>query len=277
MEVNEQLALIHELELKIAIEIKRICDLHDIKYFLTAGTLLGAVRHGGFIPWDDDMDIGMLRRDYDRFIEACKDDLSPEFFLQTWDSDPNYPFSYGKVRLKGTTFTEGFSTNSKLIENGLFVDVFPFDNVPDSLKEQEKQRKRYYFCKRILWIKKGMGTNMKNESIRQNIRYHVFWLASHLFRYEAVKRYYQRVQTMFNGSPTKKVVTDGSYNYTKESIDRSWVENLEPIAFESEEFLSYKDRIAYLQYFYGDYMKLPPEEKRNRHQLLNVDFGPYKK
>ena len=85
---EEQLDKIHFLELKIAKEIKRICDKNNIKYFLTAGTLLGAVRHGGFIPWDDDMDIGMLRMDYEKFINACQKDLGKEFFLQTWDTDP---------------------------------------------------------------------------------------------------------------------------------------------------------------------------------------------
>lgn len=275
METNEQLDKIHALELKIALEIKRICESNNIHYFLTAGTLLGAVRHGGFIPWDDDMDIGMLRDDYDRFVEACKKDLSPEFFMQTWDSDPNYPFSYGKLRLKGTRFVEGFSEKSDLLENGLFVDIFPFDNVPDDPAQQKKQERKYFFCKRILWIKKGMGTNMKEGSFKQKLKYYGFWIAAHIVSYERVKQYYKKSQTLFNGVPSKKVVTDGSYNYKKESILREWVENLELVKFETEEFLTYKDRIAYLTYFYGDYMKLPPEEKRNRHLLRNVDFGPY--
>ena len=77
---DNELKKIHELELYIACEIKRLCEENNIRYFLTAGTLLGAVRHGGFIPWDDDMDIGMLRADYDRFIEICKTQIGDEFF-----------------------------------------------------------------------------------------------------------------------------------------------------------------------------------------------------
>ena len=92
-----QLSKIHSLQIKIALEIKRICEKNGLPYFIIAGTLLGAVRHGGFIPWDDDMDFGLLREDYEKFIEACKTDLSDEFFLHTWDTDPEYPFSYAKI------------------------------------------------------------------------------------------------------------------------------------------------------------------------------------
>lgn len=271
---EEQLDKIHFLELKIAKEIKRICDKNNIKYFLTAGTLLGAVRHGGFIPWDDDMDIGMLRMDYEKFINACQKDLGKEFFLQTWDTDPEFPFSFGKIRLKGTHFVEGFSENAGACD-GIFVDIFPFDNVPDALKERKKQSRKYFLCKRLLWMKKGMGTNMKEENMKQKAKYYAFWLFSHLFRYEDIKNYFAKIQKTYNDHSTKMVVTDGSYTYEKESIERKWVENLEPVRFETEEFLSYRDKEEYLKHFYGDYMKLPPIEKRNRHLLRNVDFGEY--
>lgn len=274
MEACEQLSKIHSLELKIALEVKRICEKNDIRYFLTAGTLLGAVRHGGFIPWDDDMDIGMLRGDYERFIQACKTDLGSEFFLQTWDTDPDYPFSFGKIRLNGTHFVEAFSEKGGM-HDGIFIDIFPFDNVPDDPREQKKQGRRYFICKRLLWIKKGMGTNMKEGSLKQKMKYYAFKAFSCLFSYESIRNYFKKVQAKYNGQQTEKVVTDGSYSYSKESLERRWVENLTPVKFETEEFLSYKDAVEYLQYFYGDYRKLPPVEKRNRHLLKQVDFGPY--
>lgn len=269
-----ELDKIHELELRIACEIKRICEKNDIRYFLTAGTLLGAVRHGGFIPWDDDMDIGMLREDFNRFVEACKTELGEEYFLQTWDTDPDYPYSFAKIRLNGTHLEEGFSKKGNS-HNGLFVDIFPFDNAPNDDKLRKRQGRKYFFYKRLLWIKKGYGTNMMKESFRQRLRYCLFKFVSLFFSYEKGKAKFHSIQTKYNDALTDKVVTDGSYSYNKECIVRKWVDNLEQIKFEDTSFLSYSDKEDYLTYFYGDYMKLPPEEKRNRHQRGKVDFGNY--
>ena len=270
-----QIRKIQSLELKTAMELKRICEKHNIRYFLIGGTLLGAVRHGGFIPWDDDMDIGMLRPDYERFLKVCESDLSDEYLLQTWDTDPEFPMSYAKIRLKGTKCVEVFAENSRSENKGLFVDIFPFDNAPDDPRERQKQAWRYYFCKRLLWIKKGVGKSMMQESLRQRIRYCIFWLVSCLFRYKDVKRYFRKVQQKYNHLNTQNVVTDGAYSYHKECLRREWVTNLAPVDFESEIFMACQDRHAYLEHRYGDYMTPPPEEKRKGHSFASVDFGIY--
>lgn len=273
LDSTEKIRKLHSLELEIAKEVKRICEKNNIKYFLTAGSALGAVRHGGFIPWDDDMDIGMLRDDYERFVTACKTELGDRFFLQTWDTDKEYPFSYAKIRLNGTRFVESFSENSGM-HNGIFVDIFPFDNVPDSKLCRKIQSYKYFICKRLLWIKKGMGKNLKSSK-KQMQKYYIFLWFSKLFQYDNVKEYYKKIQKKYNNQITEKIVTDGSYSYFKESIARCWADELKPILFENEEFLTYKNREEYLSYFYGDYLKLPPPEKRNRHEALEIDFGEY--
>lgn len=270
-----QLSKIHSLQIKIALEIKRICEKNGLPYFIIAGTLLGAVRHGGFIPWDDDMDFGLLREDYEKFIEACKTDLSDEFFLHTWDTDPEYPFSYAKIRLNGTYMAEEFSKGTSLKNNGIFVDLFPFDNVPDDEKKAKKQAKSYFFCKRFLWLKKGMGASIKNESFKQRLKYTFSKCVSAFIPYNWLKKHFKKIQIKYNNTKTRLIVTDGSYSYDKESIERKWATNLENVKFETEEFLSFKDRIDYLEHFYGDYMKLPDEDKRYGHKLIEIDFGPY--
>ena len=111
--MNIDIKHLQACELIIAEEIKRICEKHSIKYFLLAGSMLGAIRHKGFIPWDDDMDFGMLRSDYEQFCEVCQDDLNPQFELVNWNTDANYPFSYGKIVLKKTHIKERFAPEMK--------------------------------------------------------------------------------------------------------------------------------------------------------------------
>lgn len=271
--MDNNLEKIHRLELMIALDLKRICEKHDIKYFILAGTLLGSVRHKGFIPWDDDMDIGMLREDYNKFLDVCKKELDEKYFLQTWDTDSEYPFSYAKIRLKNTHFIEAFSEKSKM-HNGIFIDIFPFDAVPDNAFAQKIQGIKYFVCKRLLWIKKGLGENIKANK-KKYLKYNLFLFVSRFFKYESIKNYFYKTQLKYNHFTTEKIVTDGSNRYKKESIKRNWADNLVLTAFEGEEFYSFRDKEEYLTYFYGDYNKLPPENERNTHMLLNIDFGPY--
>ena len=270
---DDWLSKLHELEMMIAKEIKRICEKNHIRYFLIAGSALGAVRHGGFIPWDDDMDFGMLREEYEKFIKACEKDLDGRFFLQTWDSDPDYPMSYAKIRILGTHFVEEFSENAKM-NNGIFVDIFPYDNVPDSKISRKIQAMRYFVCVRMLWIKKGMGQNLKNKSIDKRIKYYVFLTLSMPFSYNKVKEYFRRVQQKYNKNRTDKIVIPFD-TYEKIVIKRKWTDQCEYVKFEDDEFPLYKNKNEYLTCIIGDYMKLPPEEKRQGHLPVQIDFGTY--
>jgi lipopolysaccharide cholinephosphotransferase len=120
------------IELKILNEVKRICEKNSIPYFLIAGTLIGAARHQGFIPWDDDIDIGMLRADYDRFMEVCKTDLGSEYFLQTPATEKgNADYGIAHVRLNGTSMVQEFRKNT-ITHNGFTIDIFPYDNLPEN-------------------------------------------------------------------------------------------------------------------------------------------------
>ena len=270
-------ARLHALELKIAREIRRICEKNGLRYFITAGTLLGAVRHGGFIPWDDDMDIGMPCADYDAFLAACGRDLGPEYLLQTWDTDPDYPFPAGKIRLKGTRAPEQFALGRRGADgrDGIYVDIFPFDAVPDGAWAARLQGWRYFLYKRLLWIKKGYGKSIRGESWRQRLKYDVFRALAACFPYGALKRGCDRMQRRFNGSNTRRVVTNGAHSFAHETIERAWTEDLAPVRFEGEEFMSYRERDAYLRHMYGDYMALPPKCDRKGHEFRGLDFGPY--
>ena len=109
--VEENVIKLRRAQLMIAKEIKRICDLNNINYFLDSGSMLGAVRHSGFIPWDDDMDIGMCCDDYEKFISIAPKELDNRFFLDNYETNKSNPLVFSKVRLKGTTYIENIGNN----------------------------------------------------------------------------------------------------------------------------------------------------------------------
>ena len=273
--MNEQAILkrIQALEIKVALEMDRICEKYGIKYFMTAGTVLGAVRHKGFIPWDDDMDFGMLRDDYEKFIEICSTELGKDFFLQTWDTDKEYPFSYAKLRLNGTKLHEAFYGNCSL-HQGIGIDIFPFDNVPEGKIAKWLQSKKYYILKRMLWIKKDMGKVIV-DSKKTKLKFLILKFFAYLWKFDTLKNIFLKTQKKYNNVKTDLIVADGSYSYNKETIKREWIEELVKLKFENVSFFTYANPIEYLISFYGDYNKLPPVGERNRHRRMDVDFGSY--
>lgn len=273
MDPGGTLEQLHGLQLKIALEIRRVCEKNGLRCFLVYGSLLGAVRHGGFIPWDDDMDMGMLRADYDAFLEACKTDLRPEFLLQTWDTDPSYPFPAGKIRLKGTHTAERFAPGDG--EDGIYVDIFPFDAVPDGMWARHVNGWLRFAGKRLLWMKKGYGRCIREESRAQRLKYAVAAAVVRFIPYAWLKRCMERTLLCRRGRRTRFVAAPGEYPFAKECIEPGWAGDLEPVAFGGERFPAFRASDAYLRKLYGDYMTPPPPEKRHTHELGPIDFGPY--
>lgn len=264
---------LRELEVKIALEIQRVCEKNGLRCFLVYGTLLGAVRHGGFIPWDDDMDMGMLREDYDKFAEACKTDLGEEFLWQSWDTDPSYPFPAGKVRLKGTHTKEKFAIEG--VEDGIYVDVFPFDAVPGGVWAKRVQGWLCWLGKRMLWMKKGYGRCIRDESASQRLKYDLAAAVLKPIPYAWLKRRVARTMTRYNALPARQAVAPADYAYSRQIVERAWVDDLAPFEFEGRRFPAFREADAYLRRLYGDYMQLPPENERICHEFLQLDFGPY--
>lgn len=151
--------------LDILIQIDNICKKHNIQYFLCGGTLLGAVRHHGFIPWDDDLDVMMKRNDYNRFCEVAPLELQQPYFFQTEKTDPGHLLRHAKVRNSNTTgMFKSFAGKGYKINQGIFVDVFPMDNLPNDMNE----RSRFYEDLYKLWGDVWKLSAYKNRGVRFN-------------------------------------------------------------------------------------------------------------
>ncbi len=274
-EVSPTLEKLHSCQLLLANEVKRICQKHNIKYFMIAGTLLGAVRHKGFIPWDDDMDFAIMRSEYSRFLEACKTDLGEDFVLQEMFIDKYYGLPMAKLLLKGTTLVERSASKNKAFK-GIYIDIFPYDNIPNDLGLQKKHNKKLYFLKRIFLAKQNYNIAEKGQFVK-SVVYAVLKFASLFFSRSFLRKSLEKELCRYSKVDTKKVAAiGGAYSYYKESVEKSWFEQTVELPFENTTFSAPKGYIEYLEYFYGDYMTPPPPDKReNRHGIVSLSFGKY--
>lgn len=261
---------IHAVLMIIAKEIKRICEKHNIHYFMLAGTQLGSVRHKGFIPWDDDMDLGMLREDYDKFLEICKTELDQDhFYVQNLDSESGFGKFYTRILLKNTYLTYDYIENVTG-ERGFFVDIFPYDNTPKSKILQKKQCMIMSFALRL--IKEKSGYAHKCTTLGGKLQL----LFTNFFSLEFLINLYTREMKRYNNKPTKLINSANSGNgYFKEILKKEWVLNTKPMEFEDITMPGIENYDEYLKYLYGDYMTIPPLEDRVTHEFKEIDFGPY--
>jgi lipopolysaccharide cholinephosphotransferase len=272
-EKNLQLNKLHACLLTIAREIKRICEKNGIQYFLIGGTLLGSVRHGDIIPWDDDLDIGFLRDDYEKFIKVCKNDLTGQFFLCSTETVDSYGLPYAKIMLKDTTFQE--ETRSDELHQGIFVDIFPIDVMPDGKVQQFLQRLMLKFLIVLLLYKCNYKINL--SGIKKLLAFFI-----HLFAFlpkeNIVKKLY-KCQTKYNINSTGRYYINlgSSYTYGKEIFPKEClISPLQRKHLGETEFTIPNKPDKVLSILYGEYMKLPPEDKRiMRHAIGDIDFGPY--
>ncbi len=253
------------VELELLEQVDAICTKHGISYFLDSGTALGAVRHGGFIPWDDDVDIGMLREDYERFLQIAQKELDQKYCLQTRENEPNFGKYSAKIRKRGTVFPEKGSEDLK--ERGIFVDVYPFDYTDSDVRKANKHLNK---ARRLLLLLRFVQTKKRRESAIKRV-FHK--MATLLFREEKLEGRYLKLCRRYS-VPTSNI-TCFSYRMAKDRNLVFSVEKMLPsrmIRFEGREFLIMRDYDYYLRVMYGDYMLLPPEEKRICHFSGEIVF-----
>lgn len=272
--MSEEMNKLHNALLVIMDKIDQICNENGINYTLIGGTLLGAVRHKGFIPWDDDMDIAMTRNDYNKFIRVCKQDLDNRFGIITLDNCKEYGYGFGKVTLKGT-FVKQAGLKEERAAQEIWIDIFPFDNVPDSkMRKFVHKWKNYVYTK--LLEERLDGVDKSNSSSIKIIIFGALHLINKFIKIENLKKSLISNQIRYNSVRTKNICSlSGSYKYDKETQEGDFFASYVKLDFEGRKYQCTKFFERYLESVYGNYMELPPIEKRHTHKFEILDLGKY--
>ncbi len=255
------------IQLEMLLEVDRICHKCQIHYNIIAGTLLGAVRHSSYIPWDDDADVAFLRKDYEKFQQACKTELDTNrFYFQDHRNTKGYRWGYGKLRRKNTLFVREFQEHMPYPQ-GIFIDIFPLDGVPDNYFLRSIKNFECFCVRKILWAKVGK-TAASNFIARR-----LFGLLDKIPA-KMIFRYYHNMVLNANRKETRMVrillypTPNSEYGYY-----RNWYKKSRKFLFEGKLLQGIADYDSYLSFKFGKYMTLPPKNQRKAHPVSNLKIS----
>lgn len=268
--MNNHLRKLQLVQVIILLEVNRICKKHSIRYILMGGTLLGAVRHQGFIPWDDDIDIAMPREEYQRFLTVCSRELDAPFYLLNSQTERNYVYPFLKICLDDTVALEGYLAQIPM-HKGVWIDIFPYDNYPDG----KIQASIYIFLRKYLFAAMSTLRNyFPTTSLFRTLYRYCATLPVRFLSDDALVSFRERVYAQYNTRQTKKKMA-AAFSAKTDIMDAGIFDDITYLSFEGFLFpvpVQYHDVLTNL---YGDYMTLPPEDKRQNHGLLHIDLGKY--
>lgn len=269
---DPKIAEAQKVMLDILLQTHEICVKHGIRYWLEGGTLLGAVRHGGFIPWDDDIDICMMRKDYNKFLEVAKFELPKEYFLQTKDTDPEFPLPIAKIRRHNTTIIETGETGEENYHHGIFMDIIPNDY--------------YKYLWFITWMRWSVLFRDKKKKYRKGsfkrkliTIYTNIIMAIPIAISTYIRKFLSNHPEWFNDENAKYISHALQFGYTHHTKK----EDIFPLQlgkniFEGYSFYIPKNPHQYLtDYYKSDYMQMPPIEKRLvHHKYMSININKEK-
>ena len=248
-------------------EVVRVCDEANIPYFIQGGTAIGAHFFEDIVPWDDDIDLGMTRENYERFLQEAPKRLREGYTLQEFTTEPDTPFYFAKVRKQGTKFVESEWVGLN-ISDGIYIDIFPYDLIPDSPAKERAQRRRVRFwvncfMAKSVWLWRWFGKANNGVVMPKS------WLSCLAIRLTTLLMSKQRIYRRLRRELTRYNSTDAKrYNIVrmpKDMISREAIENPERRRFGEQELWAPSDLETYLRNHYGNIQKWLPEDKRLNH------------
>lgn len=268
---------VQNAELKVLKDFVALCEKYHLEYFAVDGTAIGAVRHKGFIPWDDDIDVAMPRKDYEKFLKIAPEAMKEKYIILNARINENFPLMTTHIIKKGTVFMHEPFKNLD-IPNGIFLDIFPFDNISDDPKERKKQFSDAFVNSKLQILRALSRPTLGVSGIPAKLIYAACSIVHGLLVVLRVpKKTFakncERVAKRFAHENTKCMTylfdTTPKWHVCK----KDEIYPLKELPFE-DMMLKFPNKVEdYLTRQYGDYMQLPPVEKRKNHYPYQLEFG----
>ena len=255
-------------QLELVKMMDELCSKLNLKYYIIGGTLLGAIRHDGFIPWDPDIDIAMPRKDYEKVREYFDKNKSERYFYQHYTTEKNHLSPHALIKIKDShVIFKSAHTRFSPQYDGIYLDIFPLDSAPESKKLQKKQMKKIKHLKKIIYLKTGY-VFPRDKTVKIIIKRIIGLLLSGVsFTY--LNRKLDEQMQKYNDAPSDYLVSMAShYSYWKQLMPKSVYGVPVRVNFEGIPLFAPEKTDEYLTRIYGNYMQLPPEEQRNT--ILNT-------
>ncbi len=270
-----QLKRLQAIELEMLKAIDAVCRKLGIDYFLDSGTALGAARHRGFIPWDDDIDLGMPRSDYDRFLQAAPCLLAQEgYVVVSPHDDETVACQFAKVMKQGTRFLTQ-ETKDAGFDQGVFIDVFPYDAISDDADLAQRQIKRCLFWQRVSYLYHSPHIYVPHGGVlgacERAACYVLHGLARLLFTPKRINGSFERWALVGKDDPSGRLMV---FAYPLEDgFEAEWLFPATDVDFEDARFPAPRELDRYLSHLYGNWTALPPEDQRRNHAPLTLELG----
>lgn len=261
---QEEINTLQRVQLTIMDDIHRVCKDNHLKYYMIGGTMLGAVRHGGFIPWDMDIDIAMPRDDYEKFVRICDSQLDSRFSCHNYKTDKNFHIPHAIVVLNNSSVEYAIDhLNPQIDRLGIYVDVLPLDLCPDDPKLREKQDKSIQHIRKLMYYKNGLIYDKDNELTR--IAKRMLRRILMIIPMNLLQDRLNRVMTEYNDQGGKDICSMVShYGYNKLSMPKEVFGEPVEVSFAERVYYAPHNYIEYLKRIFNDFMALPSEESRKK-------------